>query len=64
MYAADFAALLNEGLEPGVRVVLDDDTHQTATVCSAEKTSPYTRIRLDRTGTKCRVATWRLACLS
>lgn len=57
------AALLNEGLNPGVRVMLDERPDETATVCFAETDAAYTHVRLDRTGQRLRLASWRLACL-
>lgn len=56
--AVSAAELLNEGLEPGVRVSLDSE--ETATVRFAEIEQAYTHIRLDRTGRHLRVASWRL----
>jgi hypothetical protein len=58
-----FSVLVNEGLEPGVRVVLDDDVEATGTLCSTESGAPYAVIRLDRGGQRQRVASWRLACV-
>ena len=58
-----FTALVNEGLRPGVRVLVDDDAAATATVCSTEASAPYASVRFERTGERLRVASWRLACL-
>ncbi len=55
--------LVNEGLDPGVRVVLDDRPGETCTVCFAEVHAPYTHVRLESSGERLRVASWRLACI-
>jgi hypothetical protein len=60
---ATFVALVNQDLGPGVRVILDDQPWETATVCFAEKDAPYTCIRIDRTHDRQRVASWRLTCM-
>jgi hypothetical protein len=60
---ASFVALVNQGLAPGVRVIIDDHAWETATVCCAEKDAPYTCIRVDRTHERQRVASWRLTCV-
>lgn len=57
------AALCNEGLDPGVRVVLDDRAGDTATVCFAETDTAFCWVRLDETNQRIRVASWRLARL-
>lgn len=58
--ATSSAVLFNEGLDPGVRVRLDDRVADVATVCSTEKDAPYCFIRLANTGQHVRVASWRL----
>ncbi len=57
------AALFNEGLEPGVRVTLDDRDDQVAVVCFAEANAAYTHVRLERSGEHLRLPSWRLGRL-
>lgn len=57
-YSAVF--LLNEGLEPGVRVTIDSPAGGTATVCSVEAGAAFADVRMERTGEHVRVASWRL----
>jgi hypothetical protein len=57
-YSAVF--LLNEGLEPGVRVSVDAPSGGTATVCSVEPGAAFADVRMDQTGEHVRVASWRL----
>lgn len=57
------ALLFNEGLDPGVRVSLDDRLGETATICFVEKDAAFAHIRLDRTGQRIRLESWRLALL-
>lgn len=57
------AALLNEGLEPGVRVTLDDRDDHVAVVCFAEAEQAYTHVRLEGSWERLRVASWRLTRL-
>lgn len=56
--AVSAAELLNEGLEPGVRVCLDGEG--TATVRFVEMEQAYTHVRMEGTGLLLRVASWRL----
>ena len=57
------AALFNEGLDPGVQVALDGKARRKAIVCFTEKDAAYCCVRLERTGQRLRVASWRLARL-
>ena len=57
------AVLLNEGLDPGVQVAVDGKPRRKATVCFTEKDAAYCCVRLERTGKRLRVASWRLARL-
>ncbi len=57
------AALLNEGLEPGLRVTLDDQTDQTATICFVEPQAAYAHVRLEATGQRMRLESWRLGLI-
>ena len=59
--ASSAAVLCNEGLDPGVRVSLDDQACDTATVCFTETDSAFCWVRLDGSGQRVRVASWRLA---
>ncbi len=61
--ATPSAVLFNEGLEPGRRVTLDDRDDQTATVCFVEPDVAYTHVRMDGTGQRLRIPSWRLALL-
>lgn len=61
--ASSPAALCNEGLDPGVRVLLDDRAGDTATVCFAESDTAFCWVRLDQSSQRIRVASWRLARL-
>lgn len=53
--------LLNEGLDPGARVFIDDDPQRAATVCSVDPDAPVTVVVVDGVYGHRRVATWRLA---
>lgn len=55
------AELFNEGLDPGVRVMLDDRDDQLAIVCFTEADAPYAHVRIEGTGQHLRLASWRLA---
>ena len=55
------AALFNEGLEPGLRVTLDDQADQTATICFVETEAAFAHVRLHRNGERMRLESWRLA---
>ena len=57
------AALFNEGRDPGVRVILDDRPDRVAVVCFAEAKDAFTHVRLEATGERIRLASWRLARL-
>ena len=57
------AALFNEGLEPGLRVTLDDQPEMTATICFVESHAAYTHVRLDGNGQRLRLESWRLGLL-
>lgn len=57
------AALCNEGLEPGLRVTLDDRPDQTATICFVDAQAPFAHVRLDGTGQRIRLESWRLGLL-
>ncbi len=57
------AELFNEGLEPGVRVMLDDQADEVAIVCFAEADAAYAHVRIESTGQHLRLASWRLARL-
>lgn len=59
--ASSSAVLFNEGLDPGVRVTLDDQAECTATVCHAEHDATFCWVRLDSSCERVRVASWRLA---
>lgn len=61
--ASSSAMLFNEGLEPGLRVTVDDKEHETATVCSVETDVAFAHVRLHSTGQRVRVASWRLALI-
>lgn len=61
--ATPSAHLFNEGLYPGLRVFLDDRADETATICSVETDTAFALVRLDRTGGRMRVESWRLALL-
>lgn len=62
--AASPVALFNEGLDPGVRVILDDRTDQTAVVCFAEANAAFTHVRVESTGEHLRLDSWRLAIVA
>jgi hypothetical protein len=55
--------LFNEGLEPGIRVMIDDQALVTATVCFTEAASAYAHVRMDTSGRRVRVSSWRLSCV-
>lgn len=55
------AELFNEGLEPGVRVMLDDREDQLAVVCFAEADAAYVHVRIEGTAQHRRLASWRLS---
>ncbi len=57
------AALFNEGLDPGVRVMVDDRADLVAVVCFAEAQEAFTHVRLEATGEHLRLASWRLGRL-
>lgn len=57
------AALFNEGLEPGARVILDDRADQTGTICFVEPNAAYAHIRLDCDGERIRLESWRLGLI-
>jgi len=57
------AVLFNEGLEPGLRVTLDDRADLTATVCSVEAQAPFAFVLLDGSGQHVRLESWRLGLL-
>lgn len=61
MAATPGAALFNEGLEPGLRVTLDDRDDQTATICFVEPDVAFAHVRLDQSGQRVRLESWRLA---
>ena len=63
LLASPSAVMFNEGLDPGVRVFLDDRAQDRATVCFAERAAAYCWVRLDQTGQRIRVESWRLAQL-
>ena len=59
--ATSAAELCNEGLDPGVRVLVDDLIDEKATICFAERDVAFWWVRLDRDSRRIRVASWRLA---